>query len=74
MDTVTDSTDCAEVEIQDLDDAAWRDVIDRAAKLYLGMDVNEFLDRLNSDDFDGVEDKADVMRVAVLVPPALRAG
>jgi hypothetical protein len=69
---MTDLADDAGIE--DLDDDRWRAVIDRAAKLYLDMDIDEFLRRLAADDFEDVEDKADVMRVAVLVPPSLRAG
>lgn len=54
-------------------EAEWNEILDSAARLYLGVSREEFLARLQSgdtDDFDHVR----LMRVLALVPRRLRGG
>jgi hypothetical protein len=45
-----------------------RELLDRAARRYLGISGDEFLERWERGDYDDDPDRPEVMRLAMLIP------
>lgn len=54
--------------IRELTPQEGKELLDRAARRYLQISSDEFLERWESGDYDDDPDRPEVMRVAMLIP------
>lgn len=62
------SADIPGVTINEVSAEEGHAILDRAARHYLGMSADEFVDAWNSGKFDDDPDRPEVMRVVMLLP------